>query len=233
MKIIIVEDEAIIAQRIARLTRLFLGDRVTSLDSCATLSEARETLARKPPDLLLLDLNLNGQDGFDLLVPLLAEPFHVIIISAYKDFALRAFEYGVLDFVPKPIDPERLRAAFERVNGPPQLRKPPLRRLAIKNAGHIELIKLNDVTSIHGAGDYSEVVLASGKTHLSDKTLDCLAALLGDEFKRIHRSHLVRTNQIVALHATEGSRYEAELETGIRLPIGRSRISALRAELTL
>lgn len=233
MRIVIVEDEAMVAQRIARLTRALLGERITALEICPQLADARRVLAAEPPDLLLLDLNVNGEDGFDLLVPLLAEPFHVIVISAYKDLALRAFEYGILDFVPKPVTPERLGAAFERFDGRAASARPAPRRLAIKRAGQIDLVELDQVVHIRGAADYSEIVLRSGKTHLCDKSLDTLASLLGGEFTRIHRSHIVRAGEIVALHTAEGSRYQAELRDGTRLPIGRTRVAALRGELAL
>ena len=67
-------------------------------------------------DLLFLDLNLNREDGYELLEEVAAESFHTIIVSAYKDRAIRAFEYGVLDFVAKPYTEERLSLAIQRIH---------------------------------------------------------------------------------------------------------------------
>lgn len=232
MNVVIIEDEAAVARRIARLVQLVLGQRLQRLDLCTNLTEARQVLASRPPDLLLLDLNLNGRDGFDLLTPLLAESFHVIVVSAYKDMALRAFEYGMLDFVPKPVDLERLRQAFGRLDRQAEATRSPVRRLALKHAGRTEFIALDDVVSFHGASDYSEILLRSGRTMLCDKSLDTLASLLGGEFRRIHRSHIVRRADIVALRSAEGSRYLAELSDGRTLVVSRSRIKAIREELS-
>ena len=78
------------------------------------LPEALCFIENNSLDLVLLDLNLNGDNGFDLLTTAVSESFHTIVISAYKDQAITAFEYGILDFVPKPFNRDRLEQAFDR-----------------------------------------------------------------------------------------------------------------------
>lgn len=233
MKIVVVEDEAQVAQRVIRLTKKLFPDRIDSLQAFSSLEKAKDSLIGKEIDLLLLDLNLNGENGFALLQSIIAEPFHTIIVSAYKEQALRAFEYGVLDFVPKPIAEDRLKAAFDRFEGLTNAAQPPPKRLAIKLNGRIEFIPLTEVDHICGASDYAEVHLRSGKSYLSDKTLDSLELILHQDFIRIHRSHIARRDRIANLRAAEGSRYSIELSSGLQLPVGRSKVARLREELAL
>ena len=114
MNILIVEDESRIAKRIERMTRDILGNAIQSLTHVNTLHEALKVTENSLLDILLLDLNLNGEDGFDLLTTSVSKSFHTIVISAYKDQAITAYEYGVLDFVPKPFNRDRLEQAFNR-----------------------------------------------------------------------------------------------------------------------
>lgn len=117
MKILIIEDEARIAKRIERMTRNFF-DKDVQILLCDSLENGLNTIDQQPIDLMLLDLNLNGEDGFDILKAFVAKSFQTIIISAYTEKAITAFAYGVLDFVPKPFDESRLVQAFMRFTTP-------------------------------------------------------------------------------------------------------------------
>src|SRR5690606_35785413 len=114
MNVLIVEDESRIARRIERMTCDILGNALQSITHINTLHEALKFIENSSLDIVLLDLNLNGDNGFDLLTTAVSGSFHTIIVSAYKDQAITAFEYGVLDFVPKPFNRDRLEQAFNR-----------------------------------------------------------------------------------------------------------------------
>jgi DNA-binding LytR/AlgR family response regulator len=226
----LVEDEPKIAQRLERFCREILGAQLELLRCVETFDEASARLDEEPFDLLLLDLNLNGEDGLELLTRSVARSFHTIIVSANTDQALRAFELGVIDFVPKPFSRERLAIALERVTGTGGRATHPTRRLALRKSGRIELVAVDDVLYVQGAGDYSELVLRDGRRELHDKSLEKLSDVLPPDFERIHKSYLARLSEIRALHAQEGSQYEAELHGGTRLPIGRTRYREIRAK---
>ncbi len=231
MKMILIEDEPLVAQRLARFCREILADRLEKLHLAATHAEAGAWLAENAVDVALLDLNLEGQDGMELLKHSVASAFHTIIVSANTDRALEAFEYGVIDFVPKPFTRERLAQAFARAAGPVARTAPAARNLAVKKAGRIELVAVDAVLFVQGAGNYSELVLQDGRRELHDKTLEKLEAILPRDFTRIHKSYLVRQSAIKALHAAEGSHYEAELKNGVHLPVGRTRYKELKETL--
>ena len=98
MRVLIVEDEPLLAGRLDRFCREILNTRLESIRIANRFDEAGATLADSAVDLLLLDLNLHGEDGMALLESSVAGSFHTIIVSANTEHALRAFEYGVLDF---------------------------------------------------------------------------------------------------------------------------------------
>ncbi|HEX8329673.1 MAG TPA: LytTR family DNA-binding domain-containing protein [Hymenobacter sp.] len=230
MRIVIVEDEARIARRIERLTRAFFGSEL-DLTTCDSITQGLHALETAPPDLLLLDLNLNGRDGFGLLESVSAGAFHTIIISAYADKAITAFAHGVLDFVPKPFAEERLNQAFARVSA--TLRKPEsgLKFLAVKKQGNIILIDINDLRYIKGAGIYTELHLQNGQRELHDKSLEKLEQLLPSSFERIHKSYLVPIAQAQKILVQEGGKYQLQLKNGELVPIGRARYKELRGRL--
>ena len=115
MKILIVEDEAAIAKSIETKCKHILGSKLESIKVIYSLHRANEYIVENEIDVCILDLNLNGLSGFDLLKTAVAYNFHTIVISANTDQAITAFEYGILDFLGKPFDEIRLKKAFKKV----------------------------------------------------------------------------------------------------------------------
>ena len=231
MRVMIVEDEPLLAQRLERFCREIMAEQLESVRIANLFSEASARLDESPIDLLLLDLNLHGRDGMELLAHSVAGSFHTIIVSANTDQALRAFEFGVIDFVPKPFSRERLAQALQRVTGREGRAAAAAKFLAVRKHGKVELVPIDRVLYVEGAGAYAELVLEDGKRELHDKTLEKLHALLPPDFERIHKSYVVRWSAVKALHAQEGSHYEVELRNGLRLPVGRTRYKELREKL--
>ncbi len=231
MRVLIVEDEPLLVQRLERFCREILGERLEAVRTATLFSEASARLDETPIDLLLLDLNLHGRDGMELLARSVAGSFHTIIVSANTEQALRAFEYGVIDFVPKPFSKERLAQALARVTERDGRAAGAAKYLAVRKTGKVDLVPIDRVVYAEGAGAYAELVLDDGRRELHDKTLEKLHALLPAGFERIHKSYIVRWSAVKALHAQEGSHYEAELRSGLRLPVGRTRYKELREKL--
>jgi two-component system response regulator LytT len=231
MKILIIEDEARIAKRLARMTRAYFEQQL-ELTVCDTLSRGLAYIEQSAIDVLLLDLNLNGENGFEVLEAMVARPFHTIIVSAYSDKAITAFSYGVLDFVPKPFDEARLFQAFGRLISKNTLPDSPLEYLAVRKGGMIKMIEAGQLSYIKGSGIYSELHLQGGKRELHDKSLDMLEQLLPPNgFVRIHRSYIVSLLQAEKLVIEAGGRYSIQLKSGELLPVGRSRYKELRGKM--
>lgn len=232
MRVLIVEDEPLVRQRLLRLCAELAGTRAR-LDAVAELESAGDRLQRSVYDGLLLDLNLGGEDGFELLRRAVAGRYHCVVVSAHRERALQAFEHGVLDFVPKPFSRERLGLALDRLLDAGRYRAGSARYLGIWRAQGTALVELADVLWIRADGDYSELRLLDGRSELHDKSLAALTAVLPPDFVRCHRSYLVNLRHVRTLHAGSGSRYWLVLTGGAELPVGRAHVAALRRELAL
>lgn len=233
MNILIVEDEEVVAKRLARLTRTILGPRLTSLATATTLTAAHDQLRARSLDLVFLDLDLNGHDGFQLLSEALASSFQTIIVSAHADQAIRAFEHGVTDFVAKPYSEDRLRQALGRVDQRDTTFRDRLRVLAVRRHGEVLLLPLDTLVRISAADDYSELHCDDGATYLHDKTLSALEHLLPSYFERVHRSHLVDTRRITRWNIAEGTRYHLVLDRGDQVPASRTWIQEFRRRVRI
>lgn len=231
MNILIIEDEARIAHRLQRMTTEFFANKPINITVCDSLQKGVEQITNQLPDLLLLDLNLNGDNGFEVLEQMVAASFHTIIVSANIDKAITAFAYGVLDFVPKPFDQERLFKALTRFVSPVLKPDEGIKYLAVKRAGQVRLINLAEVIYIKGAGIYTELHLKNRQNELHDKSLELLQQILPHKFERIHKSYLVNFEQVEKILTNSGSRYNVLLKTGEILPVGRSKYKELKNKI--
>ncbi|WP_235299627.1 LytR/AlgR family response regulator transcription factor [Portibacter marinus] len=227
MKILIIEDERSIASRLERLLRSILQSKIEKLEIRAYIEGGLDYIQQHEIDLLFLDLNLNGQDGFEILKTLLAESFQTIIVSAYKEKAIEAFEYGVVDFVPKPFDKDRLEKALSRIHQKPDR----LHSLIIKKQGQLKIIPLHEIIYIKGANIYSEIYTDSNPKELSNKTLDQLSKMLPRQFVRIHKSYIADLNRATKIRIQPGSKYELILENNLILPIGRTKYKSVKKQM--
>lgn len=231
MKILIVEDEDLIAQRLARLSRQIVGHKLQQLTVLPTLEAAELYLKSNTIDLLLLDLNLNGKDGFQLLKNLTAHAFHTVIVSAYTEKAIEAYEFGVLDFVSKPFNEIRLSKAFDRYFDVDYRALYPTRYLACKSRGRIELIPVADLLFCSGADHYVSLVLGQGEEKLYDKPLHQLIRLLPPSFLRVHKSYIVNLDKVGPLQVRPGGRYHFQLSDQLEVPVSRSGYKLLKSYL--
>jgi DNA-binding LytR/AlgR family response regulator len=226
MRIAIVEDEAIVARRLERMVRDIVGSE-SAIDLAPSLREALELVRAQSLDLLFLDLNLNGRDGFRVLEEAVAAPFQTVVVSAHHDQALRAFDYGVTDFVPKPWSEERLRLAIERVT-----RREPAPRaktLVVRKGRELRAIDVASIVFVRGADDYSEIHLDDGTTHLHEKSLTALEAVLPSTFGRVHRSYIANLSRVRGVRSEE-----LVLDEGAVVPVGRRyRFGVRQRELPL
>lgn len=232
MRVLIVEDEPLVRQRLLRMCAELVGSRAR-FDAVPELDTAIDLLRKSVYDGLLLDLSLGGEDGFDLLRREVVGRYPCVVISAHSGRALEAFDHGVLDFVPKPFSRERLDLALNRLLDSVRFRPGSVRYLGIWQARGTSLVELKNVAWVRADGEYSELRLIDGRSELHDKPLTALATLLPPDFVRCHRSHLVNIRHVRALHAGSGTRYWLTLSNGDQLPVGRTHIASLRRALSL
>lgn len=226
MNVLILEDEPLIAQGLAREVRAHFGARLSNLVLHDNVPQALAALAQEQVDLLLLDLNLHGADGYDLLRLAQTAPFQTIIVSAHAERSITAFEFGVLDFVAKPFSRERLHKALQRYTGLHTAAS-----LAVKKRGALEWIAMADIDHVQADGHYSNIVLRSGEQCFHDLAIDKLMALLPPHFLRVHRSYIVNSLGFKRLQIAAGGKYALDTQTSTGIPVSRSSYPALKQRL--
>ncbi len=231
MKILIVEDERVAARGLERMLREQLGAKVTSVKIQATLTAGECFLLDNPIDLLMLDLNLNGEDGFELLKSAAAASFQTIVVSANTDRAIQAYEYGVLDFVAKPVNPDRLRRALERLETTVEASGNFARYVSIRKDETVVLVPLEEVLYFQGQDNYVKIQKKNGESEQHRKTLESLQKTLPPHFMRIHKSYLVDLREIEKILTLGGSKYEVQLKNGLTLPLSRTRYKELKERI--
>ncbi len=234
MRILVVEDETMVARQLCRILGEILKDRLHCIDHCDSLPEAQLYLHKNTIDLLFLDLNLSGEDGFDLLSTMVTAPFQTIVASANVDKALRSYEYGVLDFIPKPFNVERIKKALAKISyhAEDNIGAGSAKYLSVKYLGAAQLILTDTITHIRADGRYSELNLGDNMTRLHEKKLKELMHILPENFHRIHKSYLVNLDFALNISSHSGSKYELVLVNHEKLPIGRTYLAKLRSRVS-
>jgi two-component system LytT family response regulator len=199
LRTLLIDDERL--ARVALREMLCAHSEIEIVGEAGGMTEALQLIEREKPDLLFLDVLMPGGGGFEILSAM-AEPPHVIFVTAYDQYALRAFEVNALDYLLKPVDPKRLAGSIARLQKPRRARAPrePFRPddvalLNVGNSGHF--LAVTDVLFVEAQGNYSTVHAADGKTYMTRQTLTKWAKRLPPElFARLDRSLIVNTAAI-------------------------------------
>lgn len=232
LSVLIVDDEPPARRRLRQL--LAAHPHVDVVAEAASLAEARARLAEHRPDLAFVDIELRDADAFGLFGP---EPLStaVVFVTAHAEHALRAFECDVLDYLLKPVRPERLAAALlrverrraRRVHAPPEAGG----NLALQHRQELRIVPSDDILRITACDDHTELYLTSGASLLDPTRMEGWEPRLPASFVRTHRSHIVNLKAALALARRRGS-WALELAGGDRVPVSRSRLAAVRAAFT-
>src|SRR5262245_43357892 len=195
IRALVVDDEPLARRNVTVLLRD--DPDIASIEECASGVEAIEVIRKSKPDLVFLDVQMPECGGFDVLEMLGSELPAVIFVTAYDEYALRAFEAGALDYLLKPFDDARFRRALARAkerlaNRAPRDASP---RLAVKSRGQTVFLKGEDIDWIEAAGYYACVHVGAA-THIVRRALADLERDLGEHrFIRIHRSTIVNLSR--------------------------------------
>ena len=246
IRTVIVDDEEL-ARRGLRALSQRCGD-VELVCECRNGREAIDAIHRHRPDLVFLDVQMPGKNGFDVIGALAdTQRPHVVFVTAYDKFALRAFEVHALDYLLKPVNEDRFDAALARVreamshatdNALAQrvrqvaadlqvTASPPMAsavdRLPIKANGRIIVIRLADIDWIEADRDYVSVHVGGGKTWLMRETIAAVELRLAlSGFVRIHRSAIVNAERVKELRPRDKGEYTVVLNDGTELKLSRN-----------
>ena len=198
-KTIIVDDERLARREMRRLLAEF--DEILVAGEAENLSEAVSLIEKEKPHIVFLDIQLANENGFDLLEKT-ARDFKLIFVTAFDAYAIRAFEVNALDYLLKPVNPERLAKAIERITEENH-EKTDLRpfefddRIFLEYGNRSVFLKVCDISHINSSGDYSEVFTTDKRKFLLEKSLREWEERLPEKhFLRIHRQTIINLEEI-------------------------------------
>jgi two-component system LytT family response regulator len=258
IKTVVVDDEPLARRRILRLLKA--EPDVDVVAECSDGREAIQAIRQHEPDLVFLDVQMPEIDGFGVLQALGPQVPLVIFTTAYDQYAVRAFEVHALDYLVKPFDPERFRAAFQRARD--QLERSQasdqnqrlitlleqlaaqaragdgtvggdrfLDRLMIRSGGKIFFVKTAEIDWVEAAANYVRLHVGR-ESHVIRETISNLAERLDPtHFARIHRSTIVNLDRVKEMQPWFSGEYIVILRDGTRLKLSRGYRERLEEQL--
>lgn len=232
MKVLVVDD--------SRLARLELAQQLNHISGtsligeAANIRQAKQQIETLKPDVVLLDINMPGGDGFKLLEQLDYLP-QVIFVTAYDHYALKSFEYNALDYLLKPVTLSRLQAAFDKLQPVSQTgQKLALhQQFFIKDGENCFFVKLADVICFEAMGNYTRVHLAQA-TPATYRSISAVAQRLPAEvFFRANRSWIINTQYIKEITPSIAGGFDVVLQHNKQVEISRRQASAFRQHWSL
>jgi len=236
LKALIIDDESAACNALEALLKQFcpVFDEVYS---CEDPEAGYDLISQIKPDILFLDINMPILSGFDFLEKLTGFKGKIVFVTAYDQYALKAFQYGAYDYLLKPIQISLLedmvnRFVEERKDAPDNSelielfhklnkRENQLSSIAVNHRGGMQFIQTDDILFLKGQGNYTEVV-CKDFTYMSTKTLKDFESILDDKkFIRTHKSYLVNIKSVSRFQVIDGAWYL--IVNGIELPVSRRR----------
>jgi two-component system LytT family response regulator len=257
IRVLIVDDEPLARERLHEL----LDDRpdVTVVGEAEDGRTAADRIQDTPLDLVFLDVQMPGLNGIDVIEEVGREAMPVtVFVTAYDQYAIKAFDLAAADYLLKPFDDERFEQAFERardrivdqddpisrrllrmlreqdptlLDEEQESEEPYLERIAVQGRGKARIVSVDDITHITADGSYAELHTPDG-THVIRERMKTLASRLDPaEFVRVHRSAIVRLDEIELILRSGGGNYAVRLEDDTTVSVSRGRIEDLQKRL--
>jgi two-component system LytT family response regulator len=230
---IVVDDEPLARANIVGLLRS--DPEISVLGECSSGNAAVKVVRELRPSLLFLDVQMPGGDGFDVLESLGSDvPPAVVFVTAYDQYALKAFEAEALDYLLKPYANERFFRVLSRAKASLAQRpaeQPRFERIMVRSAGRISFLRAEEIDWIEAA-DYYSCLHIGTRTHLLRRSMAELERdLEPGRFCRIHRSTIVNLSRVRDLCLDIGGEYEVVLRNDTRLKVSRGYREKLQAAI--
>lgn len=221
IKTIIVDDESHSRETILELIKLYC-DNIEVVGQAEDVKSGLMAIRKYKPDLVLLDIKMPDGTGFDLVRQINRVNFKIIFITAYEEYAIKAFKFSALDYLLKPIDPEELTMAIDKVSN--SLSNENLgnkinefmtymdhfrndaagKKIILKTAENIYVVDADEIISIESDNNYSRFHLIEGETIFVSKTMkEYVPMLKGHVFYRVHQSYIINLNHVKRYHREE------------------------------
>jgi two-component system LytT family response regulator len=225
LRALIVDDEPLARSNLRIL--LWRDPEIESIEECGSGAEAVAAIRKAAPDLVFLDVQMPECDGFEVLKILKGDASLpvIVFVTAYDEYALRAFDAGALDYLLKPFDDARFHLAMQRAKQKIAAQESVLPqetpRLTVRSAGQVAYVRIPDIDWVEAA-DYYVCLHVGLKSHLLRKSMAELEQELDPQiFCRIHRSTIVNLRRVQSLEVDEAGEYEVILDGGRKLRLSR------------
>ncbi len=239
LKAIIVDDEELARKNLEFLLKDFCP-QVEVVHLANSANAARQYLKDHSVDVMFLDIEMPNGSGFDLLESLPDIDFKIIFITAYHEYALKAFKYSAVDYILKPIDPEELEKAVNKASKSGSADSKEKIDLLIENMGKkgeslnkialpsmegLQFVNLEEIIYCESEDNYTQFFLTNGKKIMVSKTIKHFEELLDEnKFFRVHRSNIINLEYIDRYVKGEGG--YVVMKQGARVPVSRRRKEA-------
>jgi len=241
MRAIIIDDERLARNELKKLLQEF--PEVEVIGEAANANEGIDKIEALSPDLIFLDIQMPGKTGFDMLTEIERAP-HVIFVTAYDEYALKAFEVNALDYLMKPVEPKRLADALVKVKQKDEeeefsysnIRTGLLSehdQVFVKDGERCWFVKLSEVRLFESVGNYAKVFFAGHKP-LILKSLNSLEERLDDKvFFRANRKHIVNLRMIDKIEPYFNGGLLLELHGGEKIEVSRRQAVKFKEMMSL
>ena len=258
IRALIVDDEPLARERLHEL--LDDAPSVTVVGDAEDGPEAVDAIREQAPNLVFLDVQMPGMSGIDVIEEIGSEAMPTtVFVTAYDQYAIKAFDLAAVDYLLKPFDDERFEQALHRARDqiasqndeaiserllrllrerdPSLLEEertrdePYLERIAVQGRGKARIVPVDDLTHITADGSYAELHTGDDTYVIRERMKTLTARLDPEAFARVHRSAIVRLEKIELLLRGGGGDYAVRLQDGTRIPVSRSRVDELENRL--
>jgi two-component system LytT family response regulator len=234
IRALIVDDEPPARRNVSLL--LQRDPEIEIAGECGSGKDAIMAIRNVRPDLVFLDVQMPECDGFDVLEMLgNAIPTAIVFITAYDQYALRAFESGALDYLLKPFNNARFERALarakEKIRSTHSAQRPD--RLVIKTSGAVSFVRISDIDWIEAEDYYARLHVGATSRLIRRSLADLEQELDRESFCRIHRSAIVNTNRIKTLKLNSEGEYNVILENGTEVRLSRRYKKQLQGRMEL
>jgi two-component system LytT family response regulator len=244
---IIIDDEKRAIETFRRIVSRYLSDRLEVVAEAASVKEGVRAILEFRPDMVFLDIEMPGENGFKLFDYFDEMRFEVVFLTAFKSYAIDAIKYAAFDYLLKPLDP----AELQEVAGKYEKKSKGLQskdrvhalmanlqagssiqgKVALPTPGGFRMENINNIVYCEADENYSNIYTSNGETVLVSRTLKMVEELLpSDFFFRIHKSYLVNLNYVKEYNRSEG--HKILLENGVELEVASRRHDELLKTLT-
>ena len=242
-KAILIDDEPLSREIIESYLQAY--PQIAIAEECNDGFEGLKAIQQHQPDLIFLDIQMPKINGFEML-ELVEDPPYVIFVTAFDEYAIKAFEINAVDYLLKPFSEDRFRNAVERfmeksgtqaetrqvlesMAGTPAQQS----RIVVKTGSKIKIIPLHEIVYLEADDDYVRIVTGDGQ-YLKSKTLSFYEQTLDPaHFVRVHRSYIIPLKQITRIDPYHKESYMAVLASGKQIPVSKSGFAKLKELLDI